>query len=190
MLFRSLGKSVDGQRISPSTTQKDVLVATSTSTICSRPRASGKSTCSILMSRMLCCDKNNKASLIKKKHKNKRELKTETRNDPTTTHIYTQTNIYKHWSQRPIRRGVPIGDNRQAPDQRRYNREESQRRTHIHAQTQDHTEQTAECCHRRITTNRHTIYLEMSNRIHPVQGGFHPSLHSIPILFSFISESC
>ena len=33
--------------------------------------------------------KNNKLSLIKKKHKNKRELKTDTRNDPTTTHIHT-----------------------------------------------------------------------------------------------------
>ena len=37
----------------------------------------------------LCCDKNNKLSLIKKKHKNKRELKTETRNDPFTMHIHT-----------------------------------------------------------------------------------------------------
>ena len=131
-----------------------------------------------------CCDKNNKPSLIKKKkHKNKRELKTETRNDPTMMHIYTQTNIHEHWSRRPIRRGVPIGDDRQAPDWRRYDREESQRWTHIHTQTQDHTEQTAECCHRGITTNRHMIYLETSNRIHPVQGGFHPSLHPIPIFF-------
>ena len=80
-------------------------------------------------------------------------------------------NIYEHWSRRPIRRGMPIGDDRQAPDWRRYNREELQRRTHIHAQTQDHMEQTAECCHRRITTNRHMIYLETSNRIHPIQGG-------------------
>ena len=97
------------------------------------------------------------------------------------THIYTQTNIHEHWSQWPIRRGVPIGDDRQAPDWRRYNREESQRWTHIHAQTQDHMEQTAEHCHRGITTNRHTIYLETSNCIHPVQGGSHPFLRSIPI---------
>ena len=122
---------------------------------------------------------------LSKKYKNKRKLKTETRNDPTMTHIYTQMNIHEHWSWRPIRRGVPIGDDRQAPDWRQYDREESQRRTHIHAQTQDHMEQTAECCHRGITTNRHTIYLETSNRIHPVQGGFHPSLRSIPILFFF-----
>ena len=47
---------------------------------------------------------------LSKKHKNKRELKTETRNNPTMTHIYTQTNIHEHWSRRPIRRGVPIGD--------------------------------------------------------------------------------
>ena len=45
-----------------------------------------------------CCDKNNKLSLIKKKHKNKRELKIETRNVPFMTHICTQTNTYEHWS--------------------------------------------------------------------------------------------
>ena len=52
--------------------------------------------------------------------------------------------------------------------------------TYIHAQTQDHTEQTAECCHHGITTNRHTIYLETSNCIHPVQGGVppFPAFHS------------
>ena len=134
--------------------------------------------------------KYNKLSLIKKKHKNKRELKTETRNDPLTTHTRSQTNTYKHWSRRPIRRSMPIGDDRQAPEQRRHNKEESQRQNHIHAQTQDHTKQTAECCHRGTTMNRHMIYPDTSNRIHPVQGGFHPSLHSILIFFSFISENC
>ena len=48
-----LGKSVDGQRILPSTTQKDALVAMSTSTSCSGPRASGRSTCSVSTSKML-----------------------------------------------------------------------------------------------------------------------------------------
>ena len=48
-----LGKSVDGQRISPSTMQKDVLVATSTSTTCLGPRVLGKSTYSVSMSRTL-----------------------------------------------------------------------------------------------------------------------------------------
>ena len=89
-------------------------------------------------------------------------------------HINTQTNIHKHWSRRPIRRSMPIGDDRQAPGWRRYDREESQRRTYIHTQTQDHTEQTAECCHRGITTNRHMTYLEASNHISPVQGSFTP----------------
>ena len=84
----------------------------------------------------------------------------------------TQTNIHEHWSQRPIRRSMPIGDDRQAPGWRRYDREELQRQTYIHTQTQDHMEQTAEHCHRRITTNRHTTYLEMSNRIYPIQGSF------------------
>ena len=94
-------------------------------------------------------------------------------------HIYTQTNIHEHWSQQPIRRGVPISDDWQAPDWRQYDREESQRRTHIHAKTQDHTEQTAEHCHCGITTNRHMIYLEMSNRIHPIQGvPSFPAFHS------------
>ena len=44
---------MDGQRILPSTTQKDALVATSTSTTCSGPRALGKSTCSVLTSKTL-----------------------------------------------------------------------------------------------------------------------------------------
>ena len=76
--------------------------------------------------------KYNELSLIKKKHKNKRELKTETRNDPLTTHIRTQMNTYEHWSQRPIRRSVPTGDDRQAPEQRRHNKGESQRQNCIH----------------------------------------------------------
>ena len=33
-------------------------------------------------------------------------------------------------------------------------------------------EQTAECCHRGITTNRHKTYLETSTHIYPVQGSF------------------
>ena len=123
--------------------------------------------------------------LSKKKHKNKRELKTETRNDSFTTHTRTQTNTYEHWSWWPIRRGVPIGDDRQAPERRQHNKEESQRRNHIHAQTQDHTEQTAERCHRGTTMNRHMIYPDTSNRIHPVQGGVSsfPAFHSHPFLF-------
>ena len=97
-------------------------------------------------------------------------------------------NIHEHWSRRPIRRSVPISDDRQAPGWRRYDREESQRRTYIHAQTQDHTEQTAERCHRGITTNWHMTYLETSNRIHPVQGS--STLPCIPFPSFFISESC
>ena len=123
--------------------------------------------------------------LSKKKHKNKRELKIETRNNPFMMHIRTQMNTYEHWSQRPIRRGVPIGDDRQAPEGRRHNKEESQRRNHIHTQTQDHMEQTAEHCHRGTTTNQHMIYPDTSNRIHPVQGGVSsfPAFHSYLFFF-------
>ena len=135
--------------------------------------------------------KYNKLSTYQKRHKNKRKLKTETRNDPLTTHIRTQTNTHEHWSRRPIRRSVPIGDDRQAPEQRRCNRGESQRQNRIHAQTQGHTEQTAERCHRGTTTNRRMIHPDTGNRIHPVQGRVSPfpAFHSYP-LFSFISENC
>ena len=122
--------------------------------------------------------KYNKLSLIKKKHKNKRELKTETRNDPLTTHTCTQTNTYEQWSRRPIRRGMPIGDDRQAPERRWHNKEESKRWNHIHAQTQDHTEQTAERCHRRTTTNQHMIYPDTSNRCEVCLRYFTKSLHA------------
>ena len=134
--------------------------------------------------------KYNELSLIKKSIKTK-ELKTETTNDPLTTHIRTQTITYEHWSRRPIRRSVPTGDDRQAPEQRRHNKGESQRQSRIHAQTQGHTEQTAERCHRGTTTNRCTTHSDASNRIHPVQGRVSPfpAFHSCP-LFSFISESC
>ena len=128
-------------------------------------------------------------SLSKKNIKTKR-TKNRDQKWPNHDAYNTQMNIHEHWSQRPIRRGVPIGDDRQAPGWRQYDREESQRRTHIHAQTQDHMEQTTECCHRGITTNRHTIYLEMSNRIHPVQGGSILPCIPFPSFFSFISESC
>ena len=130
--------------------------------------------------------KYNKLSLIKKKYKNKRELKTETRNDPLTTHTRTQTNTYEHWSRRPIRRSVPIGDDRQAPEQRRHNKGESQRQNRIHAQTQGHTEQTAEHCHRGTITNRRMIHSDASNRIHPVQGRVSPfpAFHSYPLFLS------
>ena len=132
--------------------------------------------------------KYNKLSLIKKKkHKNKRELKTETRNDPLMTHTRTQTNTYEHWSWRPIRRSMPIGDDRQAPEWRRHNKRESQRQNHIHAQTQDHMEQTAERCHRGTTTNRHMIHPDTSNRIHPVQGGVSPFPAFLSYLFSLSS---
>ena len=150
-----------------------------TAQTCTTPRDSQSRTCL----KGCVVIKYNKLSLIKKKHKNKRELKTKTRNNPLMTHTRTQTNTYEHRSRQPIRRGVPIGDDRRAPGRRRYNKEESQRRNHIHAQTQDHTEQTAERCHCGTTTNRHMIYPDTSNRIHPVQGGFHPSLHSVLIFF-------
>ena len=118
-----------------------------------------------------CCDKTdmNKPFLIKniKTKRTKKDQKW-----PNHDAYNTQMNIHEHWSWWPIRRGVSISDDQQTPGWRWYDREESQRRTCIHAQTQDHMEQTAEHCHRRITTNRHMTYLEASNRIYPNQGSF------------------
>ena len=96
----------------------------------------------------------------------------------------TQTNIHEHWSQRPIRRSMPVGDDWQAPGWRRYNRKNrrdtltSTHRPKIPRNKQQNAVTAG------ITTNQHTTHLEVSNRIYPIQGSF--TLPCIP--FSSLSS--
>ena len=133
-----------------------------------------------------CCDKTdmNKPSLIK--NIKQRKLK-QIRNDPITTHITpkrTSTSIGLGNQSEEACPSVMIDRHQAEGDTTEKNR----RDTHIHTQTQDPMEQTAEHCHH---GNNHKLTHDTprSKQPHiPHTGEFHSSLHSL--LIPFISETC